>query len=332
MGESTLSEREILAVIRGMAGGPHPGVGLGIGDDAAMFHFAGGDALLTTDSMYEGVHFLPDYYDLSDVGWKAAAAGVSDIAAMGGEPTCALMSLAFGGAPTERKVREIVGGVLEMLRSCDCALIGGDVCRSGAGLAVTITVAGTPPARGPVGRGGASEGDIVGVTGTLGGSAAGLFVLEGRSDDLRERYPRLVEAHLRPRPRVRAGAILAEAGASAMEDVSDGLAADACNIAEESGLGLEAQADLVPLSTDTVALASEVGVNPLTWALSGGEDYELLFTAPPEHFDEAVRRLAEVGTIASRLGRMRPAASGCALLHGDGESLDLRGAGYDHFA
>lgn len=326
-----LNEAEIIALIRELAGEPPPGVEVPIGDDAASYHFTGGDVLATVDSIYEGVHFNLDTFHLSDVGWKAAAAGVSDIAAMGGQPSCALLSLAFAQAPTAEDVRALVSGLIEMLASCSCALVGGDVCRSGGGLALTVTVLGTPPPGGPVLRGGAGEGDIIGLTGCVGDSGAGLFILELGRDELRSRYPRLVEAHLRPRPRVEAAGLLAAAGASAMEDVSDGLAADLSHICEMSALGCEVEECLLPLGDDLRAFAGEVGEDPLRWALSGGEDYELLFTAPPDRFETACGSLLSSGIAVARLGSMNAGGARCVLLRDNGERVELRGAGYDHF-
>lgn len=332
MPESPLDEARIIAVIREMASGHHPGVEIPIGDDAAQFHFAGGDVLLTTDSMYEGVHFTLDTCGLSDVGWKCAAAGVSDIAAMGGQPSCALLSAAFERAPGLAQVRALAGGLLEMLSSCHCALVGGDVCRSTGGLCLTVTVAGTPPRAGTVRRDGAKEGDLIGLTGTAGDSAAGLYILRHGDERLRADHPALVEAHLRPRPRVLAGGVLAEAGISAMEDVSDGIAADLSHICDESGVGCEIERSLIPLSGEVVELAARVGVDPLEWALSGGEDYELLFTASSDRFDNAAGALAAHGVGVSRLGEMTGAGRGRFVIGDGGERTELGGAGFDHFA
>jgi thiamine-monophosphate kinase len=326
-----LTEKQIIALIRELAGEPGPGVEVPIGDDAALFDFTGGRVLLSTDSIYEDVHFSLDYYHLSDVGWRAAAAGISDIAAMGGEPSCMLLSLAYGRAPEREEVGALVGGVLEMASTQNCALVGGDVCRSRSGLALTVTVAGTPPPGGPVLRSGAGEGDRIGITGTLGGSGAGLFILNRGDDRLRARFPQLVESHLRPRPMVQAGQVLAAAGVSAMEDVSDGLAADMCHICAESGVGCEVEARMLPVGDELLALAGEVGVEPLSWALAGGEDYQLIFTAHPGRFDKAVNALALHGINARCIGTVTGAGGGCALLTEEGRR-DLGGTGYDHFA
>lgn len=327
-----MNEREVVALIREMAGGPHPGVEVHIGDDAAVFRFPTTDVLLTVDSLYEGVHFDMDTYELSDVGWKTAAAGISDIAAMGGEPLCALLSLAFERPPSSAEVLALVGGFREVSILNGCELVGGDVCRSPGGLALTVTVAGKPPEGGPVRRSGAREGDLVGVTGCAGDSAAGLFILQRGDDGARERFPGLVEAHLRPKPRVLAGTILGEHGVSAMEDVSDGIAPDICHICSESGLGCEIQADLIPLSDELKELAEESSVDPMTWALSGGEDYELLFTAPPGRLERILDSLGKLDIPASRIGVMRPAGEGCRAVDAEGETIELKGLGYEHFA
>lgn len=333
MGDRALNEREIVALIREIASGSHPGVKVPIGDDSAVFRFPSRDVLLTVDSLYEGVHFDLETYSLSDVGWKAAAAGISDIAAMGGEPSCSLLSLGFSGAPSSTEVVELVGGFREMAVLNGCELVGGDVCRSAGGLAITVTVAGTVPGEGrPVLRGGAEDGDLVGVTGCAGDSAAGLYILEGGDDKAREMYPGLVSAHLRPKPRVLAGRLIASLGASAMEDVSDGIAPDIRNICRESGLGCEIQADLIPLSVELSELAEGASVDPLRWALAGGEDYELLFTAPPGRFERILDSLGPTEISASRIGVMMPAGEGCRLLKAGGERVDLEGLGYEHFA
>ncbi len=325
-----LDELGIVELIRRMAGGPAPGLEVPIGDDAAMFHFSGGSALLTIDSIYEGVHFRLDTYSLSDVGWKSVAAGISDIAAMGGEPSCALLSLAFERAPEPEEVRALIGGFLECADSFGCPLVGGDVCRSTGGMSLTVTVAGVPCAGAPVLRSGAGAGDAIGVTGTLGDSGAGLFILEKGDDRLRAAFPLLVEAHLRPRPRVQAGCLLAAAGVTAMEDVSDGLAADLGHICDESGLGCRVEAADVPLSEEARSLATQSGADPLEWALGGGEDYQLLFTTHPARFDKAAAALALHGISVSRIGTMLEADKGRTLI-ADGVKRELGGLGYEHF-
>lgn len=331
MGERGLTEAEVIGVIRGMASGPLSGVRVPIGDDAALVSFARGDALLTVDSIYEGIHFNLDTHQLSDVGWKAVAAGVSDIAAMGGQACYALLSFGFDEPPAPEEVRGLTTGALEMLASCNCALVGGDVCRSRGGLAVTAAIAGTPPPGGPVLRSGARRGDAVCVTGDLGDSAAGLHILSRKDDALRAAFPRLVEAHLRPKPDVLAGELLASAGASAMEDVSDGLAADLRHICEESRVGAEVGEELIPMSAELVELARAEGVDPVEWAFAGGEDYGLLFTVAQRDLERAGEALRSHGIPYARLGTIT-GEGGPVLLGKDGASRDLARGGFDHFA
>ncbi|MBU1670993.1 MAG: thiamine-phosphate kinase [Actinobacteria bacterium] len=329
MAAEGLSEGEIIALIRAMAGDAHPGVEVPIGDDAASFHFAGGSVLLSIDSVFEDVHFTLRDYGLCDVGWKAVAAAVSDIAAMGGQPSCLLVSAGFAKPPTEAEVRSLMDGILEMAASCNCALVGGDVSRASRGLSLAVAVAGTPPPSGPVLRSGAGEGDAIGVTGMPGRSAAGLRVIRS-GEEMRSRYPGLVEAHLRPRPQVAAGTLLAAEGVSAMEDISDGLARDLVHICEESGLGCELEAESVPLDDEMMVLAAETGADPLQWALAGGEDYGLVFTVAAERLPGILGALARAGVPASGVGRMTDAGTEPVLLR-DGARYDLGEYGYDHF-
>ncbi len=331
MANGTLSESRAVDLIRELIGEPGPGVEVGPGDDAAVFNFARGSVILTVDSMYEGIHFTLDAYGMADVGWKAMAASVSDVAAMGGRPACSLVSVAFGSPPTETDIRRLMGGIIEMAGWCHCPVIGGDICRSASGVGITVTVAGCPGPSGIVPRSGAREEDLVGVTGTLGDSAGGLFILGSGSDDLRVRYPGLVEAHLRPKPRLEAGEILASSGATAMEDVSDGLATDLVHICDESGTGCRIDSADIPVSPGLGALAREAGRDPLAWALGGGEDYELVFTMPPGKFDGAPTALAAAGVSVAVIGRIVPEARGRKLVAPDGKTAALEGMGYDHF-
>jgi len=331
MANRQLSEGEAISLIREMLAAPSPGLEVGVGDDAAVFNFATGRVILTVDSMNEGIHFTFPEYSFADVGWKAMASSVSDVAAMGGQPACALISLAFGDPPGEDDLRALVRGAVEMGDSCNCPIIGGDLCRSTSGVSITVAVAGCQNPAGPVLRSGAREGDMIGVTGTLGDSAGGLHVLQSHRDDLRLKFAGLVESHLRPRPQVRAGEALAVTGAAAMEDVSDGLAADLAHICRESNAGCEVIASSIPLSGELRVLAEESCRDPLDWALGGGEDYELIFTGPPGRFDEMVSALAGVGVQAANIGTITLASSGMLMVAGDGARIDLEGLGYDHF-
>ncbi|HEX4760146.1 MAG TPA: thiamine-phosphate kinase [Thermoleophilaceae bacterium] len=260
------------------------------GDDAAVVR-ARPYAVTSVDAVAEGVHFELSTHSPADVGWKALAAALSDLAAMGAEAGEAYVSLAlpegFDGA------LELVAGMEELAAATGTTIAGGDVIGSRA-LVVSVTVTGWADSESElVGRDGAAPGDLVGLTGELGGSAAGLLALQG------ERPPdeALLERHRRPRPLLAAGRALAAAGASAMIDLSDGLATDARHVARRSGVGMELDLALVPLAP---------GVDSAELAATGGEDYELLVTFAPEHREAAERAALEAGTGLTWLGEVVP--------------------------
>lgn len=237
-----------------------------IGDDAAVVVAPTGALLLTTDAVVGGVHADLSLVGLDDFGWKAVAAAISDIAAMGGRPAYLLVAVC---GPEGTDVDLLYAGIAEASAEYRCPVVGGDVSGASA-LVVTVTVAGDAGALPPVVRSGARAGDTIFLTGPLGSSAAGLRLLRaGRAtpDDLVDPDDPLVQAHRRPRARPAEGLAARAGGATAMIDVSDGLAADLRHLAGASGVG-------VVLETVPVADGST-----LAEALGGGEDYELVFTA-----------------------------------------------------
>jgi thiamine-monophosphate kinase len=231
------------------------------GDDAAVLIPPPGRLLLAIDLVVEGVHFDLSIGSLADAGWKAIAVNVSDIAAMGGRP---LHVVAGVSAPPETDLDEVTDGMLEACAAYRLALVGGDLT-SGDRLVLSVAITGTCDGRDPVLRTGARPGDAIWVTGSLGASAAGLELLrDGGGAEPSE----LVRAYRRPAARLHEGSVAAASGATAMIDVSDGLSQDLDHIATESGVGIRLTS--VPI----VAGAT------LEQALGGGEDYELVFTAP----------------------------------------------------
>jgi thiamine-monophosphate kinase len=276
------------------------------GDDAAVVR-ARPLAVTSIDTVVDGVHFSTATHSPADVGWKALATALSDIAAMGAAPGEAYVALVlpvdFEGA------LELVGAMEELAERSGVTIAGGDVVR-GPALAVTVTVVGWAEREDElVGRDGAHAGELVGVTGELGGSEAGRRLLE---QGVREPVE-LVRRHLRPAPRLDEGRALAAAGAAAMIDLSDGLATDAAHLAEASGVELRLRLDALPCAP---------GVEPQA-AARGGDDYELLFTIAPER-----REAAEAAAPVSWLGEVH-AGSGLVLLDAGGRPVEgLRG--YEH--
>lgn len=295
------------------------------GDDAAVIR-AEGVAVTSVDTVAEGTHFELRTHGAEDIGHKALATALSDIAAMGAEPGEAYVALAlpagFEGA------LDIVRGMEALADRTGTTIAGGDVVRAGT-LVVSVTVNGWARDAGElVERGGARPGELVGVTGELGGSAAGLLLLRGEGGEVdpasREA---LVRRHLRPEPRLAAGRALAAAGASAMIDVSDGVAGDAAQLARASGAHLELSLAELPLQAGVAEVARAAGADPLELAASAGDDYELLFTAAAGARDALERAAAAAGTRVSWLGRVR-SGTGLRLLDERGRPVHL--TGYEH--
>jgi thiamine-monophosphate kinase len=287
--------------------------------------------------LLEGVHFDLGTTDLSSLGWKSAAVNLSDIAAMGGTPRFCLTSLGLPASLTAEGVAELYRGLNACLKRYRTALAGGDTCRSRTGLVISVTLLGEAAKGRAVTRSGARPGDLLFVTGTLGDSAAGLELLRTRGRGHprlnrsgtrgtggREEEKKLIEKHLRPVPRVPEGMRLAGV-ASAMIDVSDGLSSDLAHLCEQSGVGAEVLADRIPLSKE---LRSARGFTrpAVAYALSGGEDYELLFTVPRAKLG----RLRTLRTGATEIGRIT-SGRGIVLVGENGRKAPLPPSGYDHF-
>lgn len=253
-----------LAELRRLAGllGTPPDGDVWAGDDAAVLHGGAGALLLTSDALVEGVHFTRAFSAMSDVGWKALAVSLSDVAAMGGSPRAAVVAVC--GA-SSHDLEGLYEGLLEAGERYQCPIVGGDLS-DGNALIITVSMLGTMDGRLPVLRSGGRPGDRLYVSGALGGSAAGLRALRTDVNAVGD----LVDLHRRPLPRMVEGLAAAELGATAMLDLSDGLGVDVERLAQASGCGIS----LVAVPVRDGATADE--------ALGGGEDYELLFSAPPQ--------------------------------------------------
>ncbi len=252
-----------------------PGTLLGPGDDAAVLVAADGRVVVTTDVLVEGVHFRLDWSTPHQVGRKAVAASLADVAAMGAVPTGLVVGLAVPGRTPVSTVDGLAAGMWVEAEQAGAGIVGGDVVSSEQ-LVVSVTALGDLQGRAPVTRSGARPGDVLGLCGRLGWSAAGLAVLRrGFRSPLA-----VVAAHRVPEPPYGAGPQAASAGATAMIDISDGLLADAGHLAEASGVGIEIDSAALPVASRLVEVASALGDDALHWALTGGEDHALLASFP----------------------------------------------------
>ena len=323
---SETGEFALISILREMVcanGLPSP-MTLGIGDDAAAWRARDSVELTTTDTMVEGVHFLHDALSWSDLGWKSLAVNLSDIAAMGGLPLHALVTLGLKPDTEVADVKKMYDGILSACREYGCTIAGGDIVRSPVTF-VTITVVGTATGH-LLTRSAGRPGDVVAVTGPLGSSAGGLKAqLEGLvlDDDVKNR---LSDAHNRPAPRIREGQTLVREGTLTAMDISDGLIDDLSKLAAASGVGAVVCASQVPVDG---CLKRAFPDDHLQLALNGGEDYELLFAGSEDVVTRALAALAPSASVIGRLvadhpGRVR-------VLDDNGEDIEIARRGWDHF-
>jgi len=324
-----MGEFELLAKVRERLAPPGPRIRVGSGDDAAVT-VPGGATATSVDALVEGVHFRRDRASLAQIGRKALGTALSDLAAMGAEAGEAYVVLGVPPELGEDDCLELVDGFAALAAETGTTLAGGDLTRAPV-LTLAVTVVGhAGSAEELVGRGGAKPGDVLVLTGEIGGAAAGLLLAE--QPRLAEAVPartaeRLALRQLVPTPRLGAGRALASAGASSMIDLSDGLGGDAAHLAAASGVAIDVDAGALPLADGLAAVAVAAGRDPLELAVGGGEDYELLATLPPGRVDEATAAVGALG--AARLTQIG------AVSAGEGIEIRLPGgatlapAGYD---
>jgi thiamine-monophosphate kinase len=328
---SDVGEDAVVEAIRRIVPGPPSGVVVGIGDDAAVLPLAPDRHLVfTVDALVEGVHFRRGWAAPADVGYKALAAAVSDVAAMGGVPRHAVVSLVAPPDTAVRWVEELYRGLAAAAEEFAVGVVGGNVARTDGPVVVDVAVVGEVEPDLCLRRDGARPGDLVVVTGTLGRSRGGLEVLRRGVRD--PRGEPLVRAYLRPAPRLAEARAVALSGwATAMMDISDGLSTDVARMCAASGAGVRLDASAVPVDPAVRALADRIGGDAVALALDGGEDYELLVAVPPDHARALVERVHSLtGTAATVVGVFTPPHQGRTVLR-DGAVRPLQDGGWDHF-
>jgi thiamine-monophosphate kinase len=309
-----------------LADAADPRVALGVGDDAAVLRSG---VCIAVDMLVEDVHFRRDLSSLADVGWKAIAVNVSDLAAMGARPLAAVVGLCRPAAVPVADVEALYEGMAQACATWDVALVGGDTVAAPV-LALSVTALGEVDPSAALRRSGARPGDRIVVIGSLGAAAA---ALAGHGAGLDVPAP-LLAAHRRPRALVAAGRVLAEHGATAAIDVSDGLGADLAHICAASDVRIRVHAAALPLAAGVREAATELGVDALSLAVGGGEDFALAAALPAATARAATdaARAAE-GVEAAVVGEVLPAGHGPAvtLVTDDGNERDVSALGWDHF-
>lgn len=321
---------------------------LGIGDDCAVIPAGAEDFLFTTDMLMDGIHFILSEVDGFMLGWKSLAVSVSDVAAMGGSGVGSFLSIAIPDGLDVEFIDEFMRGYKSCSDKFGIPLLGGDTTRSASGLAINVGVLGKCAHGAAVLRSGARVGDAVCVTGCLGDSAAGLkLVLNHKASSVSDDAGRyLLDRHYLPMPRVDEGSFLADSGVHSMMDISDGVASDLRHIMKSSSVGAEIDLDLVPLSDELKQYSSVMEYDPVSLALTGGEDYELLFTMSSDAFnmlnasfmDRFGHKIYRIGTITGNIAYVDHSVKGKSIIH-DPSVRWLKGGhpsvfsenGFDHF-
>lgn len=316
---------------------------IGIGDDAAVYRLGDRTLLATTDALLEGVHFRRDWTSPEDLGWKALAVNLSDIAAMGGRPSFALISLGLPpGTPVEW-TEGLYRGLAEIAMRYRCPILGGDTVASPDRIYLNLTVVGETPSGDYATRSGAKPGDLLMVTGTLGDSVAGYLCLKAglhlpeRGESLTpaqlEAVQICIKAHRRPVPRLDvAEAVMRTHGIHAMLDLSDGLSGDVRHLARRSGVGIRLEENRLPISESLRQVALLLGKSPTELALMGGEDYELLMAVPPTH-SEVVQQVGLASEITiTPIGEVTDPVGEITYVRSSGKEIPLPQTSWDHFS
>ena len=332
---ATLGEFELIKTITKEFKINEKSTQVGIGDDAAVIQHGKEDTLVSTDLLIEGVHFDLSYMPLKHLGYKAVMVNLSDIYAMNGIATQITVSLAFSNRFPLEAIEELYAGIHLACKNYKVDLVGGDTTSSTSGLMLSITAIGKAPKKEITQRSGAKEGNLLVVTGDLGGAYMGLQVLEREKavfevnpqsqPDLSE-YSYCIERQLKPEARTDIKALLIELDVkpTSMIDISDGLSSEILHISKASELGCQIYEDKIPIDPEVGKTCEEFKINNTTAALNGGEDYELLFTIEQNDF-EKVKGHPHLSVI----GHMTEQASGYNMVTGLGQQIELTAQGWN---
>ena len=309
----------------------------GVGDDAAVLDYKDKKILVSTDMLIEGVHFDLSYAPLKHLGYKAVATNVSDICAMNGTAKQITVSIAISNRFSLEAMEELYEGIYLACEQYGVDLVGGDTTSSKTGMCISITVIGEADEDEITYRNTAKENNLICVSGDLGAAYMGLQLLEREKVVFQENqnsqpdfsgYEYILERQLKPEARVDIVRLLKEKGIrpTAMMDVSDGLSSEVLHICHDSGLGCKIYEEKIPIDYQTDKMAEELNMNATVCALSGGEDYELLFTAPLEDFEKlsAMEGISVIGHTCAQ-------SEGYNLITKDGNSFELKAQGWVNF-
>ena len=310
----------------------------GIGDDSAVIPPTPGyEWLVSKDLLIEGIHFDRNLSSHRDIGYKAAAVNVSDIAAMGGIPHYLLVGLAIPPSTTVVDIRSLYRGLNALCKKYEIKLIGGDTCASRTDLCISLTIIGKVKSGQALRRGGAKAGDLIYVTGTLGDSGAGLRLLRRPSQQITRQLSKsvvgfLIKRHLHPTPQVSLGRLLSERRiATSAIDLSDGLSGDIRHICQASHVGAVIYAQQIPISRPCATYMNHCQESPMNLALHSGEDYELLFTIPPKQRQQLERMARSLDQKISLIGSIKHERQKIYIQQADGTCELLSKQSYDHF-
>lgn len=305
---------------------------LTIGDDTAVVKPTELDyTLLTTDLLVEDVHFILSTISPWRLGYKSIAVNLSDVAAMGGLPDYAVISLAMNPETDVSTIEDLYRGMAEVSRKYDLRIVGGDVTKSDK-MIINVAIVGEVEEENLCRRSDAQVGDVIMVTGEFGASAAGLRTVLNPGLRPKVKDPdKLEKAHFLPEPRIREGRILAKLGIHAMEDVSDGLASEIKHICEASMVGARINLSKIPIARGVEKVAELTGERAIDIALAGGEDYELVFTAPIEIQRQIENSFTGIGAKVTVIGEILDKSQGITVIDWSGNVKPLEISGYAHF-